>query len=142
MHNGRRPSSRPTEKRELRAPIPPTIASAVPSVGTSAYAPGNGVPFEKRAAEHAIAAIPAHPSTSRTGDGVRSSVVAATASAAPSPSSQARVNGEKYAIVGAVLVWWIDHASEAPASTVTTHSSRRRLRARNSASDSTSGQTR
>ncbi len=38
---------------------------------------------------------------------------AATATSAPSASSQARVKGEKYATVGAEDVWTTDHVSDA-----------------------------
>ena len=62
-HIGRRESTRPTEKRGVPLPMPATIASAVPMVGTSAKAPGNGVPSENAAAEYATAATPVSAAT-------------------------------------------------------------------------------
>ena len=62
------------------------------------------MPSEKTTAEATIASIPVQPKTILAGAGIRPIVVAPTASAAPRPSSHARVKGEKYAVVGAVLV--------------------------------------
>jgi hypothetical protein len=132
--------------------MPATIASAVPTVGTRAADPGKGVSSVKTTAAAAIAAIPAQPRTTLAAAGVRASVEAQTATVAPRPSSHARVNGEKYASVGAVDVRWIDQASEAVVSTSTTPRRRRwrrglarprrpRTAMPNSAIESSRGQT-
>src|SRR5438067_11407899 len=106
---------RPAAKREPVAPTPATIAHAVPSVGSSAAEPGNGVRSEKATAATAIAASPAQPSRTFARRGTRARLGPATASAAPSPSAHVRVNGEKYGAVGWVAVARTDHASEAAA---------------------------
>ena len=84
------------------------IASPVPTVGRSPATPGKGVPSEKATAARAMAVTPTQPMTTLAADGIRPSVEAQSAIAAPSPSSQARAKGEKYAAVGAVDVSTID----------------------------------
>ena len=59
---------------------------------------------EKVTAAIAMQANPNHPRVARMAAGIRATASARIASAAPSPSSQARANVEKYAAAGIVLV--------------------------------------
>ena len=62
--------------------------------------PGNGVASVNVMAAHRIAATPAQPRTRLNVEGRRKSQGATMASAAPTPSSQARVRLLKYAAPG------------------------------------------
>src|SRR5215210_428316 len=108
--------------------MPAPITRAVPTDGRSAAEPGKHVASSYAAAETATAAIPAQPRPHVTRGGRRLHDSAVAASNAPSASSHARVNAEKYATRGNTLVRWIDHVSEADAAIATTAITQRRCR--------------
>jgi len=90
---------------------------AVATTGIATSEPGYGVVLVKPVAAPTIPAMPAHVRAAASTGASRRSWGAPTATRPPSASSQARVNGEKYAVVGLLEVWTIDQVSEAaPAS--------------------------
>src|SRR3954470_17723043 len=99
---------------------------AVPIVGSKAAWPGKGVAPENVTAAARTPSMPDHPITNRQRGGTRATVVAPTASEAPSASSHARVKDEKYAAGGSACVRCTDHANEAAAMTTTRTSARLR----------------
>src|SRR6266540_6599900 len=96
--------TRPIAARDWTFAIPAPMTRAVPTVGRSAAEPGNGVASSYATAETAIASIPAQPRVHVTRGGKRFHDDDVTASIAPSASSHARVNAEKYATGGSTRV--------------------------------------
>ena len=92
---------------QRRRGAPAQMTAAVPSAGSSAATPGNGVASEYDSAVTAIAAIPAQPVSARTGAGTPSDG-RASASSPPAPNSHARVGVTKYAAAGLAAVWQIE----------------------------------
>ena len=81
--------------------MPPAITAAAPTTGMPATSvPGYGVEAPKAKAPTPMAASPAQLRTAPAAAGRRRSAGVATATSAPRASSQARVNGEKYAAAG------------------------------------------
>ena len=85
--------------------IPDAITPAAPSTGNSAGNPGQVVVPSKRKAAQAMAASPTHPAAARAAAGARTTRVAASASNAPTPSSQIRVVETKNAVSGLASAW-------------------------------------
>ncbi len=98
--------------RDLR-PAPAASTAAAPSVGSSAH--GAGKPGEDRTtnSDTTTAIRPAAAIAVRTRSPRRAIGDAATATNAPSPSSQTRTKVEKYAVAGLLEVCANAHASEA-----------------------------
>src|SRR5262249_3718794 len=114
-----------------------------PTVGSSAAEPGYGVLAEKSTAARPMHTRPPQPEATCRAAGSRRSTGTASASAAPSASSQTRVNVEKYAVSGEAAVASIDHTSDAsPTAPTTATLHRTRSPTASKVSESTSGQTR
>ena len=84
----------------LPAVAPAAITAAAPSTGQSAADPGKGVASVNVMAAQRIAPTPTQPRRRLSVDGRRTSRGATMASAAPTPSSQARVRLLKNAAPG------------------------------------------
>ena len=76
----------------------------MPTTGSAAAYPGKTVVPSNASAATATAARPPHDSNACTAGLRRISLVLRQATSAPMPSSQARVNGEKYAETGSVVL--------------------------------------
>ena len=87
--------------------------AAAPSVGSSAHGAGNPGDDRTTNSETTIAIRPAEAIAVRARSSSRAIGDAATATNAPRPSSQARTNVEKYAVVGLLAVCANAQRSEA-----------------------------
>ncbi len=119
-------------------PTPPAMTRAVASTGRAAPGPGNAVASGSTVRNaHTTPASPTHPSSAPITRGMRASSGIAAASSAPTPSSHARVAVEKYAVVGAAVLWISAHPKEATTTTAasapTTRAPRLRRRSRGQA---------
>ena len=92
--------------------MPPASTSAHPPTGRIAAEPGNAVVPSNTTADATMAPRPTHEAIVRKLSAMRPIDTANIATSAPIPSSHARVNGEKYAVVGSDPVWLMDQMSE------------------------------
>src|SRR3954452_1212712 len=124
------------------------MSSAAAVVGSRAAAPGKGVVAPTTAQPAARSATPVADAALASGRGSRVALVVVIPIRAPSASSQARVNVEKYAAAGSRSVATIDHASDPAPMRQTAVVTRARQRtavprkARRATSTKTAGHTR